>query len=93
MLLRAGVQRLRLIDFDQVTLSSLNRHAVAVRNDVGIPKVECMKRHLLEIMPLAQIETFNCMFDSHAAPELLHGQPDFVLGTTLTKPLQAKKSD
>ena len=30
MLARAGVARLRLIDFDQVTLSSLNRHVSAV---------------------------------------------------------------
>ncbi|MFN9983223.1 MAG: ThiF family adenylyltransferase, partial [bacterium] len=29
MLARAGVGYLRLIDFDQVTLSSLNRHACA----------------------------------------------------------------
>ncbi len=28
------VRRLRLIDFDRVSLSSLNRHAVAVRRDV-----------------------------------------------------------
>lgn len=83
MLLRSGVQRLRLIDFDQVTLSSLNRHAVAVRNDVGIPKVECMKKHLLEIMPTATIETYNRMFNLNSAPELLHGEPDFVLGTYL----------
>ena len=35
LLLRAGVRRLRLVDFDQVTLSSLNRHATATRADVG----------------------------------------------------------
>ncbi len=29
MLLRSGIKKLRFIDFDQVTLSSLNRHAVA----------------------------------------------------------------
>ena len=38
MLARAGVQYLRLVDFDQVTLSSLNRHAVATLKDVGLPK-------------------------------------------------------
>ena len=31
LLLRGGVRRLRLVDFDQVSLSSLNRHATAVR--------------------------------------------------------------
>lgn len=30
---------MRVIDFDQVSLSSLNRHAVATWADVGFPKV------------------------------------------------------
>lgn len=29
----------------QVTLSSLNRHAVATRADVGLPKATCLQRH------------------------------------------------
>jgi hypothetical protein len=51
MLLRSGVGRLRLVDFDQVTLSSLNRHAVAVREDVGIAKSTCLGRHFKQILP------------------------------------------
>lgn len=51
LLLRSGVGRLRLVDFDQVTLSSLNRHAVAVRADVGIPKATCLQQHFKHIMP------------------------------------------
>ena len=43
MLLRSGVRKLRLIDFDQVSLSSLNRHALATRADVGMPKATCLK--------------------------------------------------
>ena len=43
LLLRSGVGRLRLIDFDQVSLSSLNRHALATRADVGMPKATCLK--------------------------------------------------
>lgn len=49
MLARAGVGYLRFVDFDQVTLSSLNRHACATLEDVGIPKVECLKRFLYKI--------------------------------------------
>jgi hypothetical protein len=51
LLLRSGVGRLRLVDFDQVTLSSLNRHALATRADVGIPKATCLQRHFQQIMP------------------------------------------
>ncbi|KAL4854230.1 tRNA threonylcarbamoyladenosine dehydratase [Chlorella vulgaris] len=45
LLLRSGVGRLRLIDFDQVTLSSLNRHCLATRADVGLPKATVLARH------------------------------------------------
>lgn len=51
LLLRSGVGKLRLIDFDQVTVSSLNRHAVATREDVGIPKATCLERHFRNILP------------------------------------------
>jgi tRNA A37 threonylcarbamoyladenosine dehydratase len=81
MLARAGVRRLRLIDFDNVTLSSLNRHAVATRADVGTPKVQACKRHFEEIIPkeYCTIEAVNSMFTGEAADQLLSGDPDFVV--------------
>jgi hypothetical protein len=51
MLTRSGVAKLRLVDFDYVTLSSLNRHATATLADVGTPKVECIARALRAIAP------------------------------------------
>lgn len=39
MLARSGVKRIRIVDFDRVSLSSLNRHSCAVRSDVGVSKV------------------------------------------------------
>ena len=81
MLARAGVKKMRLIDFDNVTLSSLNRHAVATRKDVGIPKVEACKQHFERIIPnnICKIEAVNRMFTKQASSELLSGNPDFVL--------------
>ena len=35
LLARSGIGYIRLVDFDRVTLSSLNRHALANRSDVG----------------------------------------------------------
>jgi tRNA A37 threonylcarbamoyladenosine dehydratase len=79
MLLRSGVTRLKLIDFDQVTLSSLNRHAVATRADVGLSKAQVLKDHLLRVCPSAQIEVCVEMFSQEAAEHLLGGNPDWVL--------------
>lgn len=51
MLARSGVKYIRLVDFDQVTLSSLNRHAVATLKDVGLPKATVLCNHLRQICP------------------------------------------
>ena len=67
MLLRSGVGRLRLIDFDQVTLSSLNRHAVATRADVGTPKALALARHFREISPETQVDARVAMYDEVSA--------------------------
>ncbi|KAI9295059.1 hypothetical protein K502DRAFT_324523 [Neoconidiobolus thromboides FSU 785] len=79
MLLRAGVGKIRIIDFDLITLSSLNRHATATRKQVGISKVQALKDFATELMPNTQIEIINRMFEGKIASELLYGKPDFVL--------------
>uniref|UniRef100_A0AAV1T6M1 THIF-type NAD/FAD binding fold domain-containing protein n=1 Tax=Peronospora matthiolae TaxID=2874970 RepID=A0AAV1T6M1_9STRA len=79
MLARSGIGKLRLVDFDNVTLSSLNRHAVATRADVGLSKVTVMKRHLLEIVPDCDVEEMAIMFEAESAEELLEGNITYVL--------------
>ncbi|CAG9462002.1 unnamed protein product [Pedinophyceae sp. YPF-701] len=71
MLLRSGVGRLRLIDFDQVTVSSLNRHCVATRQDVGLSKATCLERHFRDIMPEAQLDARAQMYTAAAEDDLL----------------------
>ena len=79
MLLRSGVSRLRLVDFDQVSLSSLNRHAVANREDVGRSKAECLAAHFARIYPEASLDVCATMYQKEAEEELLGGEPDFVV--------------
>uniref|UniRef100_A0A7N0T0V1 THIF-type NAD/FAD binding fold domain-containing protein n=1 Tax=Kalanchoe fedtschenkoi TaxID=63787 RepID=A0A7N0T0V1_KALFE len=79
MLLRSGVGRMLLVDFDQVSLSSLNRHAVATRDDVGTPKAACLKKHFELIFPEAEIEAKVSLYDVSTEDEILSGDPDFVL--------------
>ncbi|KAL4364705.1 hypothetical protein AHAS_Ahas07G0032800 [Arachis hypogaea] len=79
MLLRSGVGKLLLVDFDQVSLSSLNRHAVATRADVGIPKAQCLKEHFSSIFPECQVDAKVLLYDSSTEEEILSGHPDFVL--------------
>lgn len=82
MLVRSGVGKIRVIDFDQVSLSSLNRHSVANISDVGTSKVECLRNHLLQVAPWINIETRNQLWNLKAAEELIFGddfQPTYIV--------------
>ncbi|KAL1540743.1 tRNA threonylcarbamoyladenosine dehydratase [Salvia divinorum] len=79
MLLRSGVGKLLLVDFDQVSVSSLNRHAVATREDVGTPKAICLKKHFSAIFPECHVDAKVMLYDSSSEDEILSGNPDFVL--------------
>ncbi|KAI9658457.1 MAG: hypothetical protein M1831_003895 [Alyxoria varia] len=70
-LARSGVSMVRLIDFDQVTLSSLNRHALATLADVGTPKVECVRRRLEQATPWVHFDCRNELFQREAADDQL----------------------
>ncbi|KAG9230159.1 ubiquitin-protein ligase-like protein molybdopterin-converting factor [Amylocarpus encephaloides] len=82
-LARSGVSHIRLIDFDQVTLSSLNRHAVATLGDVGTPKVVCLKKRLHQITPWVHFDLRNELYREEAADSLLGRmqgrKPDFII--------------
>jgi len=74
LLARSGLGHLRFIDFDQVSLSSLNRHACATIEDVGISKVQCLYKHCRAICPdptHLQMEAINAMYTKDTAAELL----------------------
>ena len=70
-LARSGVSHIRLIDFDQVTLSSLNRHSVATLADVGTPKVACVRKRFEAITPWVKWESFNEVWRESEAERLL----------------------
>jgi len=84
MLARSGVGYLRFIDFDQVTLSSLNRHACATLEDVGTPKVLAMQRFLEKICPdrnFLHIDSRVQMYTGNASKDgdLLDGEWDLII--------------
>ena len=79
MLVRSGVSKLRVIDFDMVSLSSLNRHALAFREDVGKSKVDVLFNYLTKLNPLLDMEVVQSFFSKDNQDHMLKGQPDIVV--------------
>ncbi len=57
-LAQAGMPHLFLVDFDEVAPGNLNRQFYSI-NQVGCPKVDCLKQNLLNIHPTMRVETLN----------------------------------
>ena len=64
---------MRLIDFDQVTLSSLNRSSVALRNHVGQSKVQVLKDILKKINPSIDLDLRQVFLSKDNQAKLLEG--------------------
>ncbi|RDB17094.1 tRNA threonylcarbamoyladenosine dehydratase [Hypsizygus marmoreus] len=73
MLVRSGVSKIRLVDFDYVTLSSLNRHATAGLTDVGTPKVKCIERTLKQIARWVEVDSRIEIWRKEEGGDLLEG--------------------
>lgn len=70
-LIRSGISQMRIVDFDQVSLSSLNRHACATLKDVGRSKVDVLVEYISEICPWIQVEGINELFSGEKSERLL----------------------
>lgn len=59
-LARARIGKFILIDHDCVSISNINRQAIALHSTLGRPKVEVMKERILDINPQAEVITHQC---------------------------------
>lgn len=68
---RTGFQHFVLIDGDTVDAHNLNRQFFDFE-DVGMPKVEALKKHILRINPEATVEAHVAMLDKDNAAQLVN---------------------
>ena len=68
-LARAGVGELHLFDKDTVSLSNINRQAVALHSTVGLPKVEVMKARIADINPDCRVVAHEVFYLPENADE------------------------
>jgi tRNA A37 threonylcarbamoyladenosine dehydratase len=66
-LVRTGITKLTIVDFDTINETNVNRQLHATSKTIGLPKVEVMKKRLLEINPDAEITAIQEVYsiDAH----------------------------
>ncbi len=57
-LVRAGIGKLSIVDFDNVDITNINRQILALHSTIGMKKVEAMKNRILDINPSIELKTY-----------------------------------
>lgn len=78
-LARAGIGAFKLVDFDEICLTNINRQLHALHSTIGKSKVDVMKQRMLDINPKAKIETFQSFYQEEGAEGFFTEKPDYVV--------------
>lgn len=78
-LVRSGVGRVILVDYDRICVTNVNRQLHAMKGTLGKSKVEVMAERLRAINPDATIEARSEFYSAETSTRLLVPEPDVVI--------------
>jgi len=78
-LARAGVGYLRLVDFDRVEPSNLNRQLYALHSTLGQKKAMIARERVLDIYPMCRVEIHDTFVNADSLDSLLSEDLDVVV--------------
>ncbi len=78
-LVRSGVGRVILVDYDRICVTNVNRQLHAMKGTLGKPKAEVMAERLRLINPDAVIEARGEFYAAETSARLLVPEPDVVI--------------
>ena len=80
-LIRSGVGKVTLVDFDLVCITNSNRQIQALKGVVGKPKASVLAERLRMINPQAEIKSVPWAYDKRTSSMLLEGKnrPNYVV--------------
>lgn len=78
---RSGIGRVTLVDFDLVCVTNANRQLQALARNVGKPKATVLAERLRQINPRCEIKAVPLFYEARISDKLLGGShpPDFVI--------------
>ena len=78
-LARAGIGSLRLVDFDIIQPTNINRQIVALTTNIGQAKVQEAKKRVLAINPDCSVETMEIFASEDTLDTLLSPSPHLLI--------------
>ena len=79
MIVRSGVGKVTLVDFDEVCVTNANRQLHALQGNIGKQKSEVLAERFRLVNPKAEIVPIAKFYDKTTSEELLDLNPDWVI--------------
>ncbi len=78
-LARAGINNLKLVDFDTIQPSNINRQILALESTLGRPKTEVAHERVLAINPECRVEAMQLFAADETMSAILSPRPDLLI--------------
>jgi tRNA A37 threonylcarbamoyladenosine dehydratase len=78
-MVRSGVGRLTVVDFDTVQPTNINRQIFALESTIGTTKVIAAAERISDINPACQVEPLELFVDEDSVEQVFSRQPDIVV--------------
>lgn len=78
-LMRSGVGRMTIADFDEICITNANRQLHALQGMVGRKKADVMGERLRKINPQAQVEVIPEFYSEESSERFLAHKPDYII--------------
>ncbi len=78
-LARSGINRIRLVDFDTLQPSNINRQILALDSTLGRAKVEVARQRVLDINPCCNVEALEIFAAEDTMDQILDPAPNLLI--------------
>lgn len=78
-LVRSGVKKFIVVDYDTIDISNLNRQVITQMDNIDSFKVEAMEKHILSINPECEVVKLNVKLDKDNIDTLFEYSFDYLL--------------
>lgn len=78
-LVRSGIGKIILVDYDVVDITNLNRQLMTNMDNVGMKKTEVLKSRILSIFPTCQVEVIEERITQDNIELLFEHQPSYII--------------
>lgn len=76
---RCGISNFILVDNDEISPSNINRQLYALQSTIGKQKTELAKKRILDINPLANVQTFNIFYLPQTETQIDLSDCDYII--------------